>query len=86
MAGDYHKLKKELEKTHTFPIKYMYKFILPAEKISEIEGLFEGAEISTRPSKKGNYISLTAVRMEKSADDIVAQYQSIPSIKGMISL
>jgi hypothetical protein len=86
MANDLHKLKKELQKTHDFPLKYMYKFIVPAGEEHQLKVLFEDAEVSLRPSKNGNYISFTAIRIELTADSIVQCYENLPVINGLISL
>ena len=86
MANDLLKLKKELEKTHDFPLKYMYKFIMPAGEEQHLKVLFEDAEINLRPSKNGKYISFTAIKLELSADHIVDRYENLPNIKGLISL
>jgi putative lipoic acid-binding regulatory protein len=69
-----------------FPLKYMYKFIIVSDKIAELSPFFEDAQISKKQSSKGNYVSFTAIKIELSPEDIIAKYQSLNHIKGIISL
>jgi putative lipoic acid-binding regulatory protein len=84
------KLKKMhslLEDEYSFPCSYTFKFIVP---VSNQDALFlaigEGYEITTRPSKKGNYVSLSAVRTFKSASEIIDVYVKIEKVPGVIAL
>ncbi|MEY5042453.1 MAG: hypothetical protein RLZZ414_2017 [Bacteroidota bacterium] len=69
-----------------FPLKYMYKFIVVPEKIAQLSPFFEDAQISKKQSSKGNYVSFTAIKIELSPEDIIAKYQSLNHIQGIISL
>jgi len=86
----YDKLKKSLDETSTFPTKYMFKFIIPAdkEKFKNIETIFDniGAVINSKPSKTGKYNSLTILVNMQSADDIIDKYKEVSKIDGVISL
>lgn len=86
----YDKLKKSLDETSTFPTKYMFKFIIPAdkEKFKNIETIFDniGAVINSKPSKTGKYNSLTILVNMQSADDIIDKYREVSKIDGVISL
>lgn len=86
----YDKLKKSLDETSTFPTKYMFKFIIPAdkEKFKNIETIFDniGAVINSKPSKTGKYNSLTILVNMQSADDIIDKYIEVSKIDGVISL
>ena len=84
----YEGLRKKLAE-QKFPCKYMFKFITLEENLAELKPYFEDAEVKTKPSSKGKYISLTAVIMEclLSADQnhwIVIN--SFCRVKGLISL
>jgi len=86
----YDRLKEELEKSDKWPIKYMYKFIVPnkEENEKEIEKVFEGqkADFHKNYSKSGKYVSLTIVTDEKNANDIINKYRSLEHIKGLVAL
>lgn len=78
-------LREKLEEL-SFPTKYMYKFITIEEKIAELRPYFEDAEISTKRSSKGKYISFSAIVMALSADQIIEKYKSLDHIQGLMSL
>lgn len=82
---NYEGLRKKLAE-QKFPCKYMFKFITLEENLAELKPYFEDAEVKTKPSSKGKYISLTAVIMALSADQIIDRYKSLSHIKGLISL
>ncbi|VAV83397.1 hypothetical protein MNBD_BACTEROID02-1894 [hydrothermal vent metagenome] len=84
------KLKSTLDDTTSFPSEYMYKFIIPSnqEKIQNIENIFNnlGAVISSKPSKKGKFTSLTIVVVMQSSDQIISKYKEVAQVEGVISL
>ncbi len=86
----YNRLKEELEKNDQWPVKYMYKFIVPnkEENEEEVKKAFEGKEIDFHKnySKSGKYVSLTIVTNEDSADDIIQRYRSLEHIEGLVAL
>ncbi|MFT6746141.1 MAG: putative lipoic acid-binding regulatory protein [Glaciecola sp.] len=86
MSDNYDSFKEKLDEECTFPIKYMYKFIVPKDKVREVLPHFETADISTKKSKNGKYVSVSAVVMAFSSDDIITKYKSLGNIEGMISL
>ncbi len=81
----YEGLKQKLSKQE-FPCKYMFKFITSKSKLVELKPYFQDAEITTKPSRKGTYISFTAVAVVVSADEIIDKYKSLSHIEGLISL
>ncbi len=86
----YIKLKLRLDETTTFPSKYLYKFIIPADelKVKEIESIFNygGAVIDTRSSKTGKYTSVSVLIEMESSDEIISKYKLAEKIEGIISL
>jgi hypothetical protein len=68
----------------------MFKFICPAdnEAIARLQQLFdpEVAEISLRPSSKGNYVSFTAKELMISVEAVMQRYEQARGIPGLISL
>ena len=69
-----------------FPCKYMFKFITSKEKLSELKPYFQDAEIRTKPSSKGTYVSFTALEIMLSPEEIIKRYKSLSHIQGLISL
>lgn len=86
----YKKLKKDLEADSKFPLKYLYKFIVPStdSKVEQVEKLFNhsGAVINKKTSKTGKFTSVSIQVVMKNADDIIAKYKEAGAIEGIISL
>jgi len=84
------KFRELLEQNYTWPALYMFKFICPADNgaIARLQQLFdpEVAELSLRPSSKGNYISFTAKELMLSVEAVMQRYEQARGIPGLISL
>ena len=84
--SDLEKLKDLLNDTHDFPCHYTFKFIVPKEEIEALRKLVAPAEFTEKPSKKGNYISLTVVKHCITCDEVLSVYHSVKVIEGIVSL
>jgi len=85
----FRKLQEQLEKETSWPLVYMFKFILPADnqKLALVESLFSGeAVITQKSSGKGNYISITAREVMLDAPSIIDIYVRASKIQGVIAL
>ncbi|WP_085536774.1 DUF493 domain-containing protein [Massilibacteroides vaginae] len=86
----YLKFKERLEQTHSFPLDYMFKCIVPAEQniIAQLHAIFSSANpvISTRDSKNGKYTSVTIKVAVNDADDVVIYYRQAATIEGIMML
>lgn len=83
-------LRQKLDELETWPSLYMYKFIVPADnqKVAQVEALFNTKEsqVTTRTSKNGNFVSITAVEMMISPESIIERYKQAEGIEGLMSL
>ena len=86
MDPKFAKMKALLEDQHSWPCKYSFKFIVPVDKLSLVLASLGEEGISTKPSSKGKYISVTCSRSFNTADDVIKVYQSVSHIDGIISL
>jgi hypothetical protein len=88
--GDaYDNLRKELNNDPNWPRVYMFKFIVPADnhKIALVESKFSDESIITqKPSVNGKYISITIKEVMLNADSIIAKYQEMEGINGLMAL
>ncbi len=86
----YIRLKEELTVSNNWPSLYLFKFIVPTdiEKINKVENSFNnlGAVINTNVSKTGKYTSISINVKMLSPDSVIAKYQELSSIEGIISL
>lgn len=71
---------------HHFPCEYSFKFVLPATKENELMGLLPLTKVSRKESSKGNYVSVTASRRFSNVDEVMAIYDRVSKIDGIISL
>jgi hypothetical protein len=85
----FRKLQEQLEKEDSWPLVYMFKFIIPADnqKMALVETMFSSeAVISEKSSGKGNYISITVKEVMLDAKSIIDIYTRASQIPGVISL
>ena len=85
----YKRLKAELDNNSDWPIRYMYKFIVPNEDKNEakvLEHFKDKIKISKNFSRSGKYISISIITNEISSDNIINRYQSMENIEGLIAL
>ena len=83
------KFKNTLQESLIFPCVYMYKFIVKSENrnIALVENLFEAdAEMFTKESGGGKYISITVSQVSLNVDEIISIYKKAAKIKGIIFL
>jgi putative lipoic acid-binding regulatory protein len=83
------KLQSQLEKDFSWPLVYMFKFILPADnrKLALVENMFsEEAVITQKESGKGNYISITVKEVMLDATSVIAIYKQAAKIEGVMAL
>ncbi|MEF8822683.1 MAG: DUF493 domain-containing protein [Desulfohalobiaceae bacterium] len=87
MNTTHQNFKQTLDQTHTWPCQYMFKFIVPAYRKKEVLELFqEDDAISTRISRNGQYISVTAKCRMHSSEEVIAVYEAASGIQGIVSL
>ncbi|MGF1557268.1 DUF493 family protein [Paucihalobacter sp.] len=87
----YQKLKIQLQDTSLWPTQYLFKFIVKTnkEKIKDIQDIFDnvGAVIDTKPSKNGNYTSVSVHVTMKNPDAVINKYKIVAErVEGVISL
>jgi uncharacterized protein len=83
------KLREALETTFQSPEIYMFKFIVPnnPQAHARAMALFDdSAQVDSRISGKGSYISITAREMMTSVDSILQRYNEAFQIPGLIAL
>lgn len=78
--------KEKLENEYEWPSLYTFKFIVPREQEEAVVELFPKVEVSTKESRKGKYISVTARLMANSSDAIIDVYEKAQHIQGLIAL
>lgn len=80
------KFRDQLDRHHAWPTVYTFKFIVPRGKEEEVKTLFVNHTSVERPSKNGNYTSITFKMMMRSSEAVIDIYQSAAQIEGIIAL
>ncbi len=86
MGHDEISFKEKLEKAHSFPDAYIFKFIVKSEFQNEVECLVDDADITVKSSSGNKYISVTVVARMNSSTEVIEVYKRAKEIDGIISL
>ena len=82
----YHDFKEKLDREHKWPTVYMFKFVVPSDKVQEFQSVFEKESLESKKSKSGKYASFTLKKMMSSSQDVVEIYLKAKKIEGIIAL
>lgn len=83
---DNQKFRALLDESYQWPDYYEFKFIIKTDDKQLILERLIGFTINETPSKKGNYISISARKLIKSTQEVLEVYESLSTVKGIISL
>lgn len=81
----YEGLRTQLEKLN-WPNIYLYKFIVPIDQADELLSLFSKGDTTTKVSRNGNYVSVTAKPFMYNAEKVIDKYKEAKEIEGIIML
>ncbi|AHW59383.1 hypothetical protein SAMN05444285_13928 [Draconibacterium orientale] len=85
----YKNLRYRLMESETWPLKYMFKFIIPNEegKVDQVKALLptEG-EVTFKHTDNLKHVSVTCVALMESADQIIVITEKADKIEGVIVL
>lgn len=85
----YLKLKELLDDNKKWPLRYMFKFVIPNKdgKVDLAKShMPAGAQLKYKHTSSLKYVSMTCVTYMKSADDIIELTQKLEDIPGVMSL
>tara|TARA_B110000285_G_scaffold228503_1_gene291580 strand:- start:559 stop:825 length:267 start_codon:yes stop_codon:yes gene_type:complete len=88
MSDTFDKLKVQLD-LQEWPNVYLFKFIAPnsSEIVAVITAMFDdGADLTYNKSKTGKYVSISVKELMIDVDSIIAKYEKVSEIKGVIAL
>ena len=78
--------RQKLDEYYAWPDIYIFKFIVPKGSEELVKQLFPRHESTEKPSKKGNYTSITVHVMMQSSDAVVEIYKRAAQIEGIVAL
>jgi hypothetical protein len=79
-------LKILLENTHNWPDEFVFKFIVPFTSVDLLSAILSPAPVQKKSSRTGKYVSVTCKKLVSSSDEVLAIYEEVSKIKGIISL
>ncbi len=82
-------LLKQLQENKNWPLRYMFKFIVPNNegKVDEVKKLLpENGELKFKHTKNLKFVSITCVAHMPDAQSIVDVNTAVNKIQGVISL
>jgi hypothetical protein len=82
----YKAFREKLEQEHTWPDKYLFKFVVPIAKKESFVQMFKEEHFEEKHSREGNYISFTLKKTIHSTDEIIDMYLQANEIEGLIAL
>lgn len=83
---DFTKFKALLDEQIEWPEEYSFKFVVKTEKKTELLDMLSEHSVEERISKNGTYTSVTSRKVVHCSDDVVAVYQMVSRIEGIMSL
>lgn len=89
MDEQFKNLFEKLSKDKNWPQVYMFKFIITADnrKMALVEAKFsDEATIEQKESSTGKYMSITVKEVMLSPEDVIAKYQDVATIEGVMAL
>ena len=80
------KLKHLLEENHNWPDEFVFKFIVPFTSVDLLSAILSPTPVQKKASRTGKYVSVTCRKMVASSEEVLAIYEEVSKIKGIISL
>ncbi|MDZ4787475.1 MAG: DUF493 family protein [Blastochloris sp.] len=78
--------KNKLDHHYTWPALFPFKFVVKKEHLDELQTLLTDEPFTSRPSANGKYVSLTLEKNMASSDEVLALYEKVKVIPGLIAL
>lgn len=75
-----------LDESYQWPDYYEFKFIVKTDDKAQVLAKLIGCTIHETPSKQGHYTSVSARKLIKNTQEVIEIYESMSTIKGVISL
>lgn len=69
-----------------WPAGYLFKFIVPVNKVNEIVEILPKGDLSTRESGKGKYVSVTSYAEMNTSEEVIDVYEKASRVEGIMAL
>ena len=84
--GDLDSFRSSLDANYDWPSLYPFKFIVPRDQSEAVLELFADDPVQANESSTGRFIAYTMEMNMHSCDEVIAIYQRVARVPGVISL
>ncbi len=78
--------KSSLDAHYNWPSVFPFKFIVPAQQANQVIELLNTDHLESRDSSNGRFVAFTLEKEVQSSDEVVALYETMSHIPGIITL
>ena len=78
--------RSSLDANFEWPCVFPFKFIVPKAQTTTVLDLFADDPVSERESRNGRFTAYTMEMYVHSCDEVIAVYQRVAQVPGVISL
>ena len=78
--------RSSLDANHDWPCIFPFKFIAPKAQAQTVLELFADDPVKANESASGRFIAYTIEMQMHSCDEVIAIYQKVAQVSGVISL
>jgi putative lipoic acid-binding regulatory protein len=78
--------RSALDANYDWPCHYPFKFIVPKDQCDTVLELFADDPVKANESSNGRFIAYTMEMHVRSCDEVIAIYQRVAQVDGVISL
>ena len=75
-----------LDEDSSWPLDYLFKFIVPSDQVEQVKALFPAFAVSIRQSRTGKYQSVSATLSLPDSDSVIEIYRQAGMIPGLMAL
>lgn len=84
--SDLHSFRSSLDANYDWPCLYPFKFIVPKDQCERVLELFADDPVRANESRNGRFTAYTMEMHMHSCDEVIAIYQRVAQVPGVISL
>lgn len=78
--------RSTLDAYYSWPASFPFKFIVPIEQANQVIELLDDPNLTSRPSTNGRYRAFSLEKNMRSSEEIIAIYEKMERIPGIISI
>ncbi len=86
MSDEQDRIRTLIDEHNDWPSPFLFKFIVPAGQLGELRDRLKDFELHQRSSRNGNYTSVSLRPLMESSDAVLAIYERVVDLDGIIRL